>query len=256
MVKCKKRKIYLRLIISMSLFTLLFGCKQVPIKGPNFSDAIFKIVHLSTGESVEYEMPGNMTKDFNYDQLYKKDSERTKKIDVFDESKYEADRWQSAYYIDGASWDYMADKSQGINGELGRVNFRVSVGLHDGEIQSFIRKAYDTFLNGPGGVNTEVRTVSAADGVDVEHYSSLLIEAPKVFSNKKFNEIDYLHWKLKNEHPGYTFEHFLYVLDSDRYLICTFYYKVRAKSDEEREKMNLVIQDDVSKIMSRVLIRK
>ncbi len=240
----------------MSLFTLLFGCKQMPIKGPDFSDTVLKIAHLSTGESVEYEMPGNMTKDFNYDQRYKRESEKTQKINVLDKSKYEKERWQTAYYIDGASWDYVADKSQGVNGELGRINFRVSVGRYEGEIQTFIHNAYDAFLNGPNGVNTEVREVSASDGVDVENYSSLLIEAPKIFSDEIINKGGYLRWKLKNEHPGYTFEHFLYVLNNEYYLICTFYYKVKARSDEERKKMNIVVQNDIGKIMSRVFISK
>lgn len=52
------------------------------VKSPNFTDATFKAIHLTSGHSVEYEMPGNMTSDFNYDKRYKEESDRSLSVDV------------------------------------------------------------------------------------------------------------------------------------------------------------------------------
>lgn len=242
----------LGLLIIMSLLNLLLGCKKASVKGPDFSSAMLKVLHLSTGNSFEYEMPGNMTKEFNYGERYKKESEITIKIDVSDKSKYEKDTWQQSYYLDGASWDYEAGKSQGVNGELGRLNVVVSVGHYKGDIEPFISKAYDSYLNGENGPNANARDFGVREGLSEERVSRMLISGPRSFEHRTINDIDYLYWVMEKEFSARTFTYFIHVLDEQHYLAFRFYHYFSAKSESELKEMKEVVQSDINRFMDCV----
>ena len=112
----------------MNLYSVL-GCKEMSVKSPNFTDATFKAIHLTSGHSVEYEMPGKMAKYFNYDQRYK-ESERILKIELSESLKCQQNTWQNAYEFDGATWEYAAGKSQGLNGETGNIVYWLLYGRY------------------------------------------------------------------------------------------------------------------------------
>ena len=236
----------------MSLLNLLLGCKQISVKGPDFSSATFKIMHLSTGNSFEYDMPGNMTKEFNFDERYKRESEITINLDVSDESKYEKDTWQQSCYLDGASWDYEAGKFQGVNGELGRLNVVVSVGRYKGDIEPFISQAYISYLDGEGGPNANARDFGVREGLSEERVSRMLISGPRSFEHRTINNIDYLTWVMEKEFSARTFTYFVHVLDDQHYLAFRFYHYFSARSEGELKEVAVLLNKDIEKFMSRV----
>ena len=51
----------------MSFLSSLFGCnKTVEITGPDFGAGINNVVHIDQIVSIEYRLPGNMSKQFGF----------------------------------------------------------------------------------------------------------------------------------------------------------------------------------------------
>lgn len=255
MGSCPKTIILIRLFVVMSIFNFLFGCKQMPIKGPDFSETIFKVIHIGSGISMEYEMPGNMSEYFNYDQRYKSESERTLKVDLVD-LQYGRNTWQLAWNLDGAAWEYTAGKSQGLNGELGSISFNLFAGRYSGDLNAFVAEAYDEYFNGPEGANTEVRKIAKEERKSADELDFLMVKPPQSFATQNINGTNYLHWKLENEHPGRTYDYFLYRVDDQHYLAFMFYHTFSAGSEEELAQMKTLINEDIDKFMSHVFIKR
>lgn len=247
---------FIRLATLMTLLSFLFGCKQLPIKGPDYSDVIPKVIHLSTGKTIEYEMPGNMTKEFNYAQRYKNESERTLNVDLADDSKYKQDTWQTAFTIDGASWDYLAGKSQGMKGKMGNITLNIFAGRYTGNIQHFITSSYEAYLNGPKGNNTRVRKFGADQGIGMVDLSHRLVKSPDSFDARKIGNAEFVHWTMKNEHPGRFHSYFICVVDDTHYVAFSFYHHFTLASEEELEGMESNVRGDIEDFMSRVIIRE
>lgn len=252
----KKRSQIFSLVAAMSILNMLFGCKQSSIKGPDFDDVIVKIIHLETGQTVEYEMPGNMAKEFNFDVKYKNESERTVRIGFSNTSEYEEDTWQLSRYVDGASWNYIAGTFLGLEDSVARINFRISAGQYYGDIRSFIKDAYERYLNGPEGPNADARKFGVREKLDLADVQSMLVHAPDEFSTRKVNDVEYLHWVVENESSVGVYNHFLYVIDSENYLDFNFYHYYSARSDEELERVKVMVAEDLDKVMSHVFIRE
>lgn len=239
----------------MSLLTFLFGCKQIPVKGLDFSSAVFKVIHLDAGLSIEYEMPGNMSKYFNYDQRYKEESERTLNIELSEDLRCQKSTWQKAYEFDGATWEYTAGKSQGLNGELGNISINLFIGCYTGDIQVYITQAYDTYLNGSSGPNSEARAFGAREGRDEDEIAQMLMEGPKALHEKKINNASYLYWTMEKEFSDRPHTYFLYVINKKYYFSVRFDHGFSVKSDEELAGMKQQISSDVEKFMSRVVVK-
>lgn len=238
----------------MNLYSVL-GCKELPVKGPNFADATFKVVHLTSGHSVEYEMPGNMSKYFNYDQRYKEESERTQSITLSESLKCHQNTWQHAHEFDGATWEYTAGKSQGLNGELGNISINLFIGCYTGDIQASVAQAYDTYLNGSSGPNSEARAFGAREGRDEDEIAQMLMEGPKALHEKKINNASYLYWTMEKEFSDRPHTYFLYVINKKYYFSVRFDLGFSVKSDEELAGMKQQISSDVEKFMSRVVVK-
>ncbi len=239
----------------MSLLTFLFGCKQIPVKGPDFSDAIFKVIHLDSGLSIEYEMPGNMSKYFSYDQRYKEESERTQSITLSESLKCQQNTWQQAHEFDGATWEYTAGKSQGLNGELGNLNINLFIGCYTGDIKAYISQAYDAYLNGPSSPNSEARAFGGREGLDEDEIAQMLLESPSALNEKKINNVNYLYWTMKNEFSDRPHTYFLYVINERYYFSVRFDHGFSVSSDEELAEIKKLVACDMEKFMSRVFIR-
>ena len=243
-------------VVIMTFFSGLFGCKNMPIVGPDFSQVIGKVIHVDTGVRVEYSMPGNMSSLFNYDERYAQESERTLSVSVSDTSKYVKDNWQDAYYLDGASWDYKGDKTQGIRGDLGGFSFRVSLSQSQGEggLQDYIVSAYDDFLNGVNGVNTELRQGEGLEpNLSDEELGALIVHAPNI-QTVKINGVEYLHWSIANEYPGRYYTYFVRRVDQRNFISFRFYYTITARSESEVLDVKSRAKSDVDHMMQNVFI--
>ncbi|WP_139309763.1 hypothetical protein [Teredinibacter haidensis] len=244
----------------MGILANLLGCKTTPTRGPDFLDTRIKVIHLNTGLSIHYEMPGNMTSMFNYGERYTLESSSTLQVDISDASKYEQDYWRNAYYIDGATWDYESKKNKGIAGQLGSLNVRISVNRHEehnGSLPEHIEAAYEKFLNGPNGLNTEMRQgVEGEAPLSDEELGDLIVRTPTIKDTREYNGVTLLTWSIANEHPGRYFHYFVYPIDAQHFLSLRFYHVITAKNNHEVNEVHSRAEQDIEQFMQRVTISK
>ncbi len=69
------------ILLMFSLFSQLLGCaKAAPLSGPDFNQPFEKVIHIGHRLSIFYTMPGNFTKELNFDKLYQRDSAKSFQI--------------------------------------------------------------------------------------------------------------------------------------------------------------------------------
>lgn len=238
-------------VLILGLFSLLFGCDNTEISRPDFSDSMSKVVHFSNGTQLTYDMPGNMSDMFNFSDRYKNESPRTFNYDFSDASGFKKDNWRIVKNIDGAMWAYIGPKNKGVGGEVGELKIDILVNEYSGEdFGSFVVDAYEDYLNGPEGVNTNIRNSEIGQDATDEELGSWIVSGPKALEKRKLNDIEYFYWAVENEQRGNTYAH--YILDDHYFLSFSFNYKVRAGSDSEYEAQLGLVVEDIDKFMQRV----
>ncbi len=118
----------------------LIGCAQaVPLSGPDFSHSMEKVIHLGHKISVFYLVPGNFSKELNFDKIYVRDTARSFQINPNQLAKPETLTWREYDFIDMGNWDYWGKKSEGPGGQLGGL--RVGIGYRDSAQQCAVASA-------------------------------------------------------------------------------------------------------------------
>lgn len=237
----------------MGLLSFLLGCNAAVETGPDFSQTVNKVIHFENSPSIAYEMPGNMSNLFNFAEKYANESPKTFNITNLNAVDYKQDKWRLAKSIDGAMWDYLGKKSEGPDGELGRLNVDFSINKSEPiELEAFIERAYEHFLNGPDGMNTEIRESEDAQGLSDDELGHWIVHAPTKFERKTINGTEYLHWSVTNEHRWREFVYYVFPLNDETFVAIQFHYSISANGEEPHQKQNTIILSDIDNFMQRV----
>lgn len=241
--------------VIVGLFSLFFGAKEVETVRPDFTNVINKAVHFGNGVSLSYEIPGNLSSLMDFGQGYMKDSPRTFDVSLDDRQGFSQDRWRMAKSIDGAMWSYLGDKKRGLGGELGGLNFDLSLNQYQGDsLESHIFQSYETYLNGPNGSNTEIRESEMADGASDEELGNWIAYAPSKVERREIAGAAFLYWPQSNEQRGYEFIYYVLPLNEKFFVSFRFQYSANANDDQEYAENISMIREDIDTFMQRVVV--
>jgi len=240
-------------VFVMGIISLLFGCKEVELIQPDFTNSMNKVIHLNNGATLSYEMPGNMSNNFNFSERYKVESPKTYRIDISDTSEYKPDTWKLAKKIDGGMWDYFGDKKKGLNGELGSLNVALFISEYsDGNIERYVLNAYENFLNGPDGLNTKMRSSEMGQSYTDIELGDWIVNAPPQLNRITFGGKEYFHWQVKNENRGREFVYYIFPLDDKHFISFMFHYTVKVKDEQGLAAQTGFVLADIARFMKHV----
>jgi len=239
----------------VGLFSSIFGGKAVEIIRPDFSNTINKAVHFSNGVSLSYEVPGNLSNLMGFAEGYKDGSPRSFEVSLEDQQGFSQVRWRTAKSIEGAMWKYLGDKKKGLGGELGGLNFDLSLNQYqDDSLKSYIFQAYETYLNGPNGSNTEIRESEMGDGATDEELGDWIAYAPDKIEHRDISGTYFLFWPQRNEQRGYEFIYYVLPLNEQLFVSFRFQYSANGSSDQEYSEHTSMILEDIDAFMQRVVV--
>lgn len=245
----------------MTFISSLFGCATQAHSGPDFDQTTAKVVHIGHDLSVFYEIPGNLSQQFNFSAAYQRDTAKSHQIDPHALAKIENLTWRELEFIDVGKWDYKGKKSEGPNGDLGELRLDVGYSLLPKglTLEQHLKKAYEIYLNGPKGLNKKYLKDEEGYEVDPEDYAELSAKPPASFTSRAYGGGTFLTWQTDQEFDGYkNTPYFYYVLPVDQvgYLTFLFSSKVSVFGAKMVAAQHKRIENDIQAIMQRVKVEK
>lgn len=240
----------------MSLFSLLFGCKEkgIDVTGPDFNDVRHSVIHLNNSVSVEYALPGNMSKEFGFDKLYEK-SEHTKNVNFLD-IEYKPYRWRHKFGIDSGMWEYVGPKNVGVGGRLGSLNVRIEVNRFDWNLlddENLVAEIFSQYKSYADKENDAFRRDH--EGYSDDELKKWLYLKPEKYEWKEFGGGKFLSWAAYEQ--GITpIVYYLYRLDNSHFLTFVFDYGISVSTDQQVEVLDARIVDEIEQIMRGVKIAR
>lgn len=239
----------------VGLFSMIIGAKEVDITRPDFSNVINKAIHFSNGVSLSYEIPGNLSTQMGFAKGYIEGSPRTFNVSLEDQEGFSQIRWRFARSIEGAMWSYLGDKDKGVGGELGGLNFDLSLNQFQGDsLEVHILQAYEKYLNGPNGSNTEIRESEMGEGATDEELGDWIAYAPSKIEQREVSGTTFLYWPQRNEQRGYEFVYYVLPLNEKLFVSFRFQYSVNGKSDQEVSEHTSMVLEDIETFMQRMVV--
>lgn len=245
-----------------SIISQLFGCAQTaPQSGPDFSQPIEKVIHLGHKISVFYLIPGNFSKELNFDKIYVRDTARSFQINLDQLTKPEILTWREHDFIDMGTWDYWGKKSQGPGGQLGSL--RVSIGyslLPKGvDLIEHIKQSYQEYLNGAKGLNQKYRVDDMGKPVSPEEYAEDAIIPPSKFSTATVGGAQFITWEADREFDGFKNSPYIYyVLPVDQHGFLTFLFRptISVFGQDMVAKQEQQLEQDIKQFLSHIKVQK
>jgi hypothetical protein len=234
-------------IIIMSILTTLFGCKEQDSFGPDYTQTIQKAVHIDSGPTVTYQMPGNMSNILDFGKRYIQESPRTIHFSRDSGNECEQWHWRKSCDLDGGMWDYKMKGSASLNL---RIEMLPTEDGHD--VEAFITHLYDDFLNGTEGLNTGVRTRNP--GVEDEDLGSWIRPIPNDFRWYQHSGRKVLTWSENGDQTGNFARYHAITIEDNLFLNFAFLYTVSADSEKELALIKTSVAQHIDDFMSRVKI--
>lgn len=245
-----------------SFISQLLGCAQAaPLSGPDFSEPIEKVIHLGNQTSVFYLIPGNFSKELNFDKIYLRDTARSFQINPEQLVKPETLTWRKYDFIDMGKWDYLGKKSQGPGGHLGSLRLEISYSLLPKgiDIIQHIKQSYDEYLNGEKGLNQKYRLDEMDRPVSAEEYTERAIGSPSDFATTTVGGAQFITWSTDREFDGFKNRPYIYYvmpLEKKGYLTFLFRSSISVLSDEMIVTQRQRIQQDINQFLSNISVNK
>lgn len=167
-----------------SFISQLIGCTQAgPHSGPDFSQAMEKVIHVGHKVCVFYHMPGNFSKELNFDKIYQRDTAKSYKINPDVLAKQNTLTWRTYESIDMGNWDYWGKKSEGPGGQLGGLRIGIGYSLLPKGVNliQHIKQSYENYLNGEKGLNQKYHFEEMNRPVSAEEYADRAVIPPSSF---------------------------------------------------------------------------
>ncbi|HEY6530307.1 MAG TPA: hypothetical protein VIZ65_16590 [Cellvibrionaceae bacterium] len=244
-----------------SFLSQLIGCAQAsPLSGPDFTQPIEKVIHMGHRLSIFYLMPGNFSKELNFDKLYQRDSAKSFQINPDHLTKPETYTWREYEFIDVGKWDYWGKKSQGPDGQLGslRVGIDYSLLPKDVDLLQHIKQSYEKYLNGEKGLNQKYRTDDMGKPVSAEEYVEDAVKPPTDFQTATIGGARFITWRTDREFDGFKNKPLVYyVLPIDKIGYVTFMFKssISVFGQDMVIKQEQRIQQDITEFLSHISVK-
>lgn len=240
----------------MSLLSAILGRKPKPIE-PDFKQVETNAIALGT-HTFRYVLPGNMSTFINFAQR-RKAQVLPEYIDYYSprEHQYTRDDWREAMVFDSGMWDYAIDEDDLVNGDVTRLTLSLDVCRTPHRVDSsillnqYVEKAYRYFLEGPEGLNTQIR--HDFPNLSDDELSLMLIAPPASIDQCDINGRTWLKWQIYGEARGGMSEYFILPLDDNHFLMARFRYAMTGYADDSQDKVSHIRQDIDSIVNSFVL---
>lgn len=240
----------------------LIGCAQaVPLSGPDFSHSMEKVIHLGHKISVFYLVPGNFSKELNFDKIYVRDTARSFQINPNQLAKPETLTWREYDFIDMGNWDYWGKKSEGPGGQLGglRVGIGYSLLPKGVNLIQHIKQSYENYLNGEKGLNQKYHFDEMNRPVSAEEYAERAIIPPSSFETTTVGGAEFITWKTDREFDGFKNRPYIYYVlpvGQEGYLTFLFRSSISVLTDEMITAQRQRIQQDINQFLSNISVEQ
>jgi hypothetical protein len=248
-------------LLMFAFITQLLGCAQaVPVSGPDFNQQSEKVVHVGHRLSVFYLMPGNLSKELNFDKLYERDSAKSFQVNAEQLVKPETYTWREYEFVDVGKWDYFGNKSQGPGGQLGslRVSIDYSVLPVGVDLKQHIKQSYETYLNGEKGLNQKYRKDDMGRPVSTEKYVEDAVRPPTDFQTTMIGGARFITWSTDREFDGFRnkpLRYYVLPVDSVGYLTFMFKSAISVFGQDSLTQQKERIEQDINRFMSQVSVK-
>ena len=252
---------FAKIATMISFLSSLFGGAVQAQNGPDIANGQSKVVHIGQTVSVHYEMPGNMSRQFNFAAIYQRDTAKSYQVDPHKLAKAETLTWRELEFIDVGKWDYTGKKSEGPNGELGSLRLDVSYSvLPNGvALEDYIKASYERYLNGPKGLNQKFLKDENGQPTDPEDYEDMAAKAPTSFSYRDIGGGKFLTWQTDQEFDGYRNTPYVYyVLPVEQAGFLTFLFSstISVYGEKMVARQNRRIAEDIQHIIEKIKVDK
>lgn len=245
-----------------SIISQLFGCTQAAaLSGPDFNQSMEKVIHVGHRVSVFYLIPGNLSRELNFDKIYQRDTARSYQINPGKLASKKTLTWREFESIDMGTWDYWGKKSQGPGGQLGSL--RVSIGyslLPEGtDLIEHIKQSYQEYLNGAKGLNQKYRVDDMGKPVSPEEYAEDAVVPPGKFSTTEVGGAQFITWETDREFDGFKNNPYIYyVLPVDQHGFLTFLFRptVAVFGQDIFAKQEQQLGQDIKQFLSQIKVQQ
>jgi len=242
-------------LLIMTLISTLLGCGN-KISGPDFEHQENKVIVLNDDFRIDYQIPGNLSLFMDFAEKHKKQS-KSITLDKINNLEYEKHLWRNTHTLDTGMWEYYRGKR---NVEANTAaNLSVSINIHKLQfdntsiIQKFLHNAYESYLNGVNGTNTEVRKENPE--LSDEELGQWIVQVPK-FNTVNINRVDYTYWHTYGEVNGRNLKYFITPINNEYYFELRFRYSLSAKNEKEADAVETMITNDINEFMKQLHISK
>jgi hypothetical protein len=228
-----------------SFISQLIGCAQaVPLSGPDFSQPMEKVIHVGHKVSVFYHMPGNFSKELNFDKIYQNTL-----------------TWRTYESIDMGNWDYWGKKSEGPGGQLGGLRIGIGYSLLPKGVNliQHIKQSYENYLNGEKGLNQKYHFDEMNRPVSTEEYAERAIIPPSLFETTSVGGAEFITWKTDREFDGFKNRPYIYYIlpvGQEGYLTFLFRSSISVLTDEMIVTQRQRIQRDINQFLSNISVEQ
>ncbi|HMW47221.1 MAG TPA: hypothetical protein PK011_07740 [Marinagarivorans sp.] len=244
-----------------SIVSQLFGCvRAAALSGPDFNQSIEKVIHVGHRVSVFYLIPGNLSRELNFDKIYQRDTAKSYQINPEKLTSQKTLTWREFESIDMGTWDYWGKKSQGPGGQLGSL--RVSIGYSllpkGADLIEHVKQSYQEYLNGAKGLNQKYRVDDMGKPVSPEEYAEDAIAPPSKFSNTTVGGAQFITWETDREFDGFKNSPYIYyVLPIDQHGYLTFLFRptISVFGQDMIAKQEQRIQQDINTFLSHIRVK-
>lgn len=236
-----------KVILTMSLISMLLGCKTTSLKGPDFVESIPKVLHVKPYYTVTYEMPGNMSNLMGFGTRYLIESPRTFVFDTSTANEFSRFDWRRSFDLDGAMWEYNVRNRGSLN--LGIEILKTS---ESKTLKEFLRESYEKFYNGENGLNTELR--AARPTHSEEDFGGKLRVVPSEYTPISLNQAEAIRWQEVDKIAGYEVTYYAIQIDPSHTLLFSFRYSMSVLKESDIPKLQDKIRSDIDEYMSHVEI--
>lgn|GEM_PF-5452036 len=247
-----------KILLMFSIISQLFGCAQAAtISGPDFAQPMEKVIHIGHRASVFYLIPGNLSKELNFDKIYKRDTAKSFQVDPNKLAEKKTLTWREFESIDMGAWDYLGKKSQGPGGQLGSLRIGIGYSLLPKEVNliDHIRRSYEEYLNGTNGLNKKYQFDDMGKPVPVDEYAEDAIIPPNSFKEVTLGGAQFITWETDREFDGFKNNRFIYYIlpiDQSGYLTFLFRPTISVFGQEMVNKQEQRIEQDIKEFLSHI----
>ncbi len=239
----------------MALLSTLFGCGN-KLSGPDFEHQENKVIVLSNDIRIDYEMPGDMSSMLGFSEKQKKQP-KSINIDDINSLNFETKGWRTTNNLDVGMWEYYRGKKNVEKNIAAELSIRIDIHkINDGNttsLKSYLKATYEEYLNGTNGINTKTRKDFAEYSDD--ELTKWLVEMPE-FKETNINNADFISWHVYGEVRGRHLQYYVTPIDDTHYLTIRIRYSYSALSDEELSELEVLLPEDIEKLVQQIKITR